>query len=128
MNIYQLLISVAACLLIFLVLKSVNERFAVFVSIGGAILILFYVVSKLTSVFAFIQHLAESAGIKNQYFETVVKGLAVCYLGEFTVSSCKDCGQSGWGDKVELACRCTLLVLAIPLFEDFLDVIVGLLE
>lgn len=128
MNIYQLLIAVTACLLVYLILKGVNERFAVYVSIGGAILILFYVVSKLTTVFSFIQHLADSAGVKNQYFEVVIKGLTVCYLGEFTVSSCKDCGQNGWGDKVELACRCTLLVLAIPLFEDFLEVILGLLE
>jgi stage III sporulation protein AD len=61
-------------------------------------------------------------------FEVVIKGLAVCYLGETTISFCKDCGQPGWGDKVELACRCTLLVLAIPLCKEFLDVILGLLK
>ncbi|PWM38712.1 MAG: hypothetical protein DBX52_06480 [Clostridiales bacterium] len=128
MSIYQLLGSVIACLLIYLLLKGVNERFAVFASAAGAILILFYVCTKLSSVFVFINHLADSAGINNGYFEVVIKGLAVCYLGEFTVSTCKDCGQNGWGDKVELACRCTLLVLSIPLFEDFLNIIVGLLE
>ncbi len=128
MNIVQLLASVIACLLIFLLLKAFNERFAVFASIGGAILVLFYVCTKLSSVFTFIHHLADSAGINNTYFQAVLKGLTVCYLGEFTVSTCKDCGQSGWGDKVELACRCTLLVLAIPLFEDFLEMLMGLLK
>ena len=128
MNIYQLLAAVIACLLAYLVLKNFNEKFSVFASAAGAVLILYYVCTKLSSVFTFIQHLSESAGINNDYFNVVLKGLAVCYLGEFTVSTCKDCGQSGWGDKVELACRCTLLVLAIPLFEDFLDVVVGLLK
>lgn len=128
MSIYQLLAAVVGCLMLYLLLKGFNERFAVFASIAGAVLILFYVCTKLTSVFTFINHLAESAGIHSGYFEVVLKGLTVCYLGEFTVSTCKDCGQSGWSDKVELACRCTLLVLAIPLFEDFLDVIMGLLE
>ena len=128
MNIVQLLASVIACLLIFLLLKVFNERFAVFASIGGAILVLFYVCTKLSSVFTFIHHLADSAGINNTYFQAVLKGLTVCYLGEFTVSTCKDCGQGGWGDKVELACRCTLLVLAIPLFEDFLEMLMGLLK
>lgn len=128
MSIYQLLAMVMACLLVYLLLKGFNERFTVFISVAGAVLILFYVCTKLSSVFSFIQHLSDSAGVNNQYFEVVIKGLAVCYLGEFTVSSCKDCGQSGWADKVVLACRCTLLVLAIPLFEDFLDVIMGLLE
>lgn len=128
MSILQLLASVIACLLIYLLLKAFNERFAVFASIAGGIFVLFYVSAKLSSVFTFVQHLADSAGINNTYFQTVLKGLTVCYLGEFTVSACKDCGQSGWGDKVELACRCTLLVLAIPLFEDFLEMVVGLLK
>ncbi len=128
MTIYQLLAAVSACLLLYLLIKNFNERFAVFASIAGAVLILFFVSTKLSSVFTFVYHLADSAGIRNDYFEVIIKGLTVCYLGEFTISACKDCGLSGWSDKVELACRCTLLVLAIPLFEDFLDVIVGLLE
>ncbi len=128
MTIYQLLGSVIAGLIIYLLLKNVNERFAVFASAAGAVLILFFVVTKLSAVFVFINHLADSAGIRNKYFEVVLKGLVICYLGEFTVSTCKDCGQNGWGDKVELACRCTLLVLAIPLFEDFLNILVGLLK
>ncbi len=128
MSIFQLLAAVIAGLLLYLLLKGFNERFAIFASVAGAIMIIFYVSTKLTSVFTFVQHLAEQAGVQNDYFKVVLKGLAVCYLGEFTASACKDCGQSGWCDKVELACRCTLLVLSIPLFEDFLQVIVGLLE
>lgn len=128
MNIYQLLAAVFACLLIYLLLRGINERFAVFASMAGAVLILFYVCARLGSIFTFINHLSQSAGVHNEYFEAVLKGLAICYLGEFTVGACKDCGQSGWADKVEIACRCTLLVLAIPLFEDFLAVITGLLE
>lgn len=128
MNIYQLLAAILAALLVFLLIRGVNDRFAVYVSLAGAILILVYVCARLSSIFVFIQHLAESAGIKNQYFKVVLKGLTICYLGEFSIGLCKDCGQSGWGDKLEVACRCTLLVLAIPLFEDFLEIITGLLE
>ncbi len=128
MSIYQLLAAVVGCLLVSIVLKVFNERFLVFVSVAGAVLILFFICTKLTSVFTFVHHLADSAGVKNTYFEVVIKGLTICYLGEFTVSACKDCGQNGWSDKVELACRCSLLVLAIPLFEDFLDVVMGLLK
>ena len=128
MSIFQLFAAVIAGLLLYLLLKGFNERFAIFASVAGAIMIIFYVSAKLTSVFTFVQHLAEQAGVHNDYFKVVLKGLAVCYLGEFTSSACKDCGQGGWSDKVELACRSTLLVLSIPLFEDFLQVIVGLLE
>lgn len=128
MSIYQLLAVIIASLLLFLVIKGVNERFAVYLSLGGAVIILLYVIARLSSVFSFIRHLAASAGVENEYFQAVLKGLAICYLGEFVIGICKDCGQSGWGDKLEVACRCTLLVVAIPLFEDFLEIIMGLLE
>ncbi len=128
MNVYRLLGAIVICLVVYLLLRVFNERFAVYVTIGGAVILLFYVCTQLSSVFEFVQHLADGAGIQNEYFSVIIKGLTVCYLGEFTVSACKDCGQNGWGEKVELACRCTLLVLAIPLFEDFLNVIIGLVE
>ena len=128
MNIYQLLAAVLACLMIYLVVRGINERCAVYVSLAGATVLLFYVCARISPIFGFIHHLAESAGVKNEYFQAVMKGLAVCYLGEFVIGICKDCGQAGWGDKVEIACRCALLVVAIPLFEDFLEIIMGLLE
>ncbi len=128
MTIYKLLGFVVVCLVLYLLIKTVNERFAVYATIAGATVMLFFICTQLASAFSFVRHLAEGAGIRNEYFGVIMKGLAVCYLGEFTVSACKDCGQGGWGDKVELACRCTLLVLAIPLFEDFIDVVVGLFE
>ena len=128
MNIYRLLGIVVICLVIFLLLRVLNERFAVLITIGGAVILLFYICTQLSAVFDFVHHLSEGAGIKNEYFVVILKGLAICYLGEFTVSACKDFGQNGWGEKVELACRCTLLVLAIPLFEDFIAMIAGLIE
>jgi len=128
MNIFRLLGIIIVCLVIFLLLRAFNERFAVFVTLGGAVILLFYVCTQLSSVFEFARHLADGAKIKSEYFAVIIKGLTVCYLGEFTVGVCKDCGQNGWAEKIDLACRCTLLVLAIPLFEDFLKVIVGLIE
>ena len=128
MTVFQLMAAVIVCLISGLLLKSFNERFAVYISLAGIVIVLGFVLIKLSSVFAFIYQLAEDAGIKSDYFQVVIKGLAVCYLGEFTTSACKSGGQNGLGDAVELACRCTLLVLAIPLFEDFLAIIVGMLE
>jgi len=128
MSIFSLLSIVVACILLFLLVKSFHDRFTGFVSIAVAIFLLFFISTKLSSVFTFVQHLAQTVGVNNKYFKIVLKGISVCYLCEFTVSACKDCGQSGWGDKVELACRCAILVMTIPMFEDFLDVLTGFLK
>lgn len=128
MNIFTLLSTVAACLLMYLLVKSFHDRFTGFITIAVAIFLLFFICTKLSSVFTFVQHLAESVGVNNKYFKIVLKGISICYLCEFTVSACKDCGQAGWGEKVELACRCTILVMSIPMFEDFLDILTGFLK
>ena len=128
MTIYGLLAGMMACLLLYLIVRSFNERFAVFVTVGGTLMVLFFVCSKLTSVFSFAKELSEQIGVESKYFKVILKGLGICYLSEFSVGLCKDCGQGGWADKIEMACRCALLVLAIPLFEDFLKVVLSLLE
>lgn len=128
MNFFQFLSSVVGCLLLFLAVKSFNERFSFLISVSFGLMMLLFICFKITPIFEFLQELASTAGIQNKYFAIILKCLSVCYLGEFVVGICKDCGQSGWGDKVELACRCTLLVTAIPLFEEFLDVIKGMLK
>ena len=128
MTVFQLFASVVGGLILYLIVRSFNERYAVFVSIAGTIALLLFVASELTPIFNFIKKLGGKAGENNKYFSTVIKGLAICYLSEFTAGFCKDCGQSGWAEKVEMACRCALLVLTIPLFEEFLDVIGRLLE
>jgi len=108
--------------------RSIFSAFGGIILSALAIFLLFFISTKLSSVFTFVQHLAQTVGVNNKYFKIVLKGISVCYLCEFTVSACKDCGQSGWGDKVELACRCAILVMTIPMFEDFLDVLTGFLK
>ncbi len=128
MTIFSLLTAMMVYLLLYLIVRSFNERFAVFVTIGGTLMVLFFVCSKLSSVFTFANELSERIGVESKYFKVVLKGLSICYISEFAVGFCKDCGQGGWADKLEMACRCALLVLAIPLFEDFLSIVLRLLE
>ena len=127
MDIFKLLIAVTALAVLYLAVRGFNERFAVFVSLSVGVFVLFFTVSAMEPVFSFIKTLADKTGIDNQYFKIIIKCLALCYLCEFSSGICRDIGQSGWSDKMELACRCSLLVLAIPLFEEFLDVVTTLL-
>ena len=128
MSIYGLLTVVIASLLVFLVIKSVNERYAVFITLGGGLLLLFFICSKISTIFLYLRELSVRIGVENEYFSIILKCLGISYVAEFTAGFCKDCGQHNWAEKLELACRCVLLVLAIPLFEDFLNVIMKLLE
>ena len=120
--------AMVVALILFLILRSVNERYTVFITLGGSLLLLFFICSKLSAIFLYLRELGDRVGVENNYFNIIMKCLGICYVTEFTGGFCKDCGQNGWAEKMELACRCVILVLAIPLFEDFLNVIMKLLE
>lgn len=128
MSFYDLLIAMMVALILFLILRSVNERYSIFITLAGSLFLLFFICSKLSAIILYLQELVERVGVKNNYFNIILKCLGICYVTEFTVGFCRDCGQGGWAEKIELACRCVILVLAIPLFEDFLNVIMKLLE
>lgn len=128
MDITQILAAVAVCLILYLVLKTVHPPFAVYVSVAVGLLLIGFIVHRLSGIFTFAQSLAQKASVDQKYFGVVMKCLGICYLGELTSGSCKECGQNGWADKVELACRCSLIVISIPIFEDFLGLIFDLLQ
>ncbi len=128
MSIYQLCAGVVGALLIYLFLKNTQERFATLLFIAGSILILLFLLPKIPPLFSFANQLADYAQINQTYFSSVLKSLAICYLGEFTAGICKDFGVAGWGEKIELACRCSLLFIALPLFEDFISMLTEMLK
>lgn len=128
MTIYRVIAILFIALILWLIMRNINERYTVFITIAFSVLILIYITGELSSIFSFIKKIADNSGLNNKYFKTIIKGLSICYLCEFIAGFCKDCGQNGWADKVELACKCTLLVLAMPLFEDLLKMVIRLME
>ena len=128
MTIYQLLFWIIGAVILHLLIRNFNEKYAVFISLGCGILIIFFICQKLFPIVGFLEKLRDAAKIKNQYFEVILKGIAICYLSEFAMGICKDCGLQGWVDKIELACKCAILVMSVPLLEEFLEVIVGLMK
>lgn len=128
MTVYHLLFFIVAAAIIYLLIRGFNEKYAVFISLACGIIIIFFICQKLFPIFDFMQRLSVLAKINNQYFDIILKGIAICYLSEFTIGICKDCGLLGWIEKIEIACRCAILVLSIPLLEDFLKIISGLMK
>ncbi len=128
MNIYQLCAGVVASLLIYLVVKSTQDKFASVILIAGGLLILLFIVEKIPPLIKFAYQLATYAEVNEIYFRTVLKAIAICYLSEITSGICKDFGAVTWADKIVLACRCSMLIVALPLFEEFLALVTRFLK
>lgn len=117
------LITCVACLIV----KPVRPDFAVFVSIVGGIIIIFYLLSYLSSIFNIFDNIFEISGINGSLYGIILKIIGIGYLTEFTASICNDTGNGSLGDKVLLGGKIIILVMALPIVTSILGIVMELL-
>ena len=118
------LITCIACLIV----KPVRSDFAIFISIVGGIIIIFYMLSYLSNIFDIFNNVFNTTGVNASIYTIIFKIIGVGYLTEFTASICSDTGNSGLGDKVLLGGKIIILVMALPIITSILDIVMELLS
>lgn len=117
------LITCVACL----VVKPIRSDFAVFISIVGGLIIIFYMLSYLSNIFNVFNNIFHISGVNGSLYTVIFKIIGVAYLTEFTASICSDTGNASLGDKVLLGGKIIILVMALPIVTSILDIVMELL-
>lgn len=117
------LITCVACL----VVKPIRPDFAIFISIVGGIIIIFYLLSYLSSVFDIFDSIFKISGINGSLYGVIFKIIGIGYLTEFTASICNDTGNNSLADKVLLGGKIIILVMALPIVTSILDIVMEIL-
>lgn len=84
-------------------------------------------VDSLSTVFSGFNEIVKRSGIKSEVFSALLKILGIGYLTEFASGICSDAGNNSMAQKVSLAGKVIILVLALPIINSLLDIIVGIL-
>lgn len=116
---------VAVCLI--LTLKQYKSAIAVCLLIITGITILIQVVQPFTDIFDFVKDLADKTNVPIDGIKLAIKALGIGYIVQFSSDICRDFGESALGSKLELCGKITILALAIPLFKQVLESVVGML-
>ena len=117
------LITCVACI----VVKPVRADFAIFISVVGGIIVLFYVISYLSGVFDIFGSIFKLSGTNISIYSIIFKIIGIGYLTEFTASICHDTGNASLGDKVLLGGKIIILVIALPIVRSILEIVMELL-
>ncbi len=117
------LVTCVACLII----KPVRSDFAIIISIVGGIVIVFYLLSYLSTIFDMFDNIFTISGINSSLYAVIFKIIGIGYLTEFTTSICIDTGNQSLGDKVLLGGKIIILVMALPIVTSILDIVMELL-
>lgn len=103
------------------VLAQHRPEYAVLVSLGVGIVILYGVLTAGGELTERLEGYLSSAGIGETRLKVLLKSLGICFLSQLAADACRDVGQSAIAGKVELAGRMAVLLSALPLFGELLE-------
>lgn len=118
------LVAAAAAVL----LKQYKPEYAMLVSLAAAALIFGWILVDLIPAFSVMRELMERAALSSEVVKILIKVLGVCCLCELAGQVCREAGQLAIASKIDLAGKVTILLLALPLFRELLELSLSLMD
>ncbi len=115
-------------LLVSILLKSYKNGISALFVIAITVSLLICALSMIKPIIDFITTLTDKTGINDSYIKVILKCIGICILGDFTAGLCRDNGESSLALNAEFICKCSLLVISIPIYADVFNMIVKLWE
>jgi len=109
-------------------LKNSKGELAVFASIATGAIILIIVVGILSGAVESIGVLVTKTGINSSLFSGVLKIIGIGYLSEYSANICDDIESKSIGNKVRFAGKAAIFVLALPILNSLLELIIGIVQ
>lgn len=105
-------------------LKRDKPEFHLFIIMATGLIILFIILSSLSEVINSFSMLIDKSGVNDNLFSGVLKIIGIGYLTEYASSICMDYGSASVANKLQLAGKITIFLMAIPIINALIDVIV----
>lgn len=93
---------------------------ALLVTLCGSVIILMRLLPYFSELFHEINEISAASGLHTDYLGLVLKVVCMAYVGEFAASVCRDAGEKGIAQKMELGTKVMIMVMAMPLLEQIL--------
>ncbi len=123
------IISLCLCgLFAVLLLRQVKNEYAIFASLFINISLTTCAVLFLKPVFDYIKDLEYQGFESSGYIPLMFKCACVALICTVASEICKDAGENSMGVKIELAGKCTLLSMSLPLVKTVFNYVVEFLS
>ena len=109
--------------LIAVILKQYCSEHSMAVTIAVCVGVMTFFVLLFDDAIDEIRDIFEMAGIAESYISIIFKTLAICCITHITAELCRDSGEGAIASAAELWGRGAVLVLGLPVFKSFLQLI-----
>lgn len=103
-----------------LIVKQFRGEMALPVRLSGSIVILGVVLGLMVPVYVYLDQLTSGFRL-GEYGGVLLKALGIALMTHIGAELCRDCGESGVASCVELAGKCEILLLSLPLIASVMD-------
>lgn len=110
------------------ILKKSNPEYSMIISLCTGVIIIILIISKLEEITAKVNSFLNIVNIDSLYISVLFKSVGICLLTQFASDSCSDAGENALASKVEFAGKIMVLITAIPLFEQVIQIVLGLIK
>jgi Stage III sporulation protein AC/AD protein family. len=107
--------------LLALFLKGTKSQFAIYISLGTCLLIIFYSISKLEYIINTINTIMGYISIEMDYLLILAKIVGITYIAEFSSNICKDGGFSTIAGQIEVFSKLAILGVSMPILMALLE-------
>ena len=110
------------------VLRTQRPELAVCLSLLAAAVTVGLLLGQLSPMVTALRRMSALGGVGENGLAVVLRGAGICLVTQLAADTCRDAGDSALAGKAELTGRILLLLLAMPLYEQILALIVGVVN
>lgn len=114
-------------LIISIVLKEVKKEYSIYAVLIGGMLLLTASFGTIREIVNFLTNISEKTSYNSEFIVLLLKITGISILVEYTVSICKDSGESAIANKVDFAGKIIIISLSIPIINLTLTTLLNLL-
>ena len=107
--------------LLALSLRGQRPEFAMLLSLGCGLFVLFYLLGEMKAISAELEELLSGLSQQSELTGLILKALGVCIVAELGSQCCRDAGENAIAAKVELAAKAALVLISMPVFSSLLQ-------
>ena len=110
-----------------IIVRQVKPEIAMLITLAGSIVIIMLTVQLLQNVFGNFISIFNKTGVSSSLFVPIFKIIGIGYLCEFGANLCIDGGCNSIADKILFCGKITILIIALPIVNSVIDVVLELL-
>ena len=128
MELFKILMICLITAVLAVVLKQQRGEYAFLTVLAGGAAVLVTLLRYLAEPLGVLQNAMVRYGVDNSGFGVALKALGIGYVTDFIAATCRDNGQTSLAAKAELAGKCAILLVSLPLMLSVLELAVGLIQ